>query len=126
MTYGWALVVIVIVVAALVAFGVFNPASSCTPQSSDGKLLVKDSVITGGSIQLKLQNNSGAAMTGVDTNTTPSLTEGSNPTTLSRGGDGTFTYTGTITAGQSYVIDVSYVTNGLTHPTNITCTAGTV
>ena len=39
MTYGWALVVIVIVIAALFAFGVFNTPKNCTQTSG---LLIKD------------------------------------------------------------------------------------
>ncbi len=58
MTYGWALVVIVIVIAALFAFGIFNPpdAGTCTGLN---KLAYIQHSISNGNVFLRVSNGTG-------------------------------------------------------------------
>lgn len=62
MTYGWALVVIIIVIAALFAFGIFNPPTGGTCRGLD-KLLYKDhTAAQSGASTLSLQNGTGSTI----------------------------------------------------------------
>ncbi|MFH0714508.1 MAG: hypothetical protein V1847_01655 [Candidatus Diapherotrites archaeon] len=74
MTYGWALVVIVIVIAALFAFGIFNPPSAGTCTGLNKLAYVQHSV-SGSEFYLRLSNGAGGpiSITGV-TFASPNLT----------------------------------------------------
>jgi hypothetical protein len=123
MTYGWALVVIVIVVAALFAFGVFNTPANCTQFA--GRILLKDYSITAAGITLAIQNGSAGAMTGITASGdlgagTPGVT------TLARSADTNVTYTGTVASGSTKNLRVTYTSSGISHTETTTCVAGTV
>ena len=62
MTYGWALVVIVIVIAALFAFGIFNPPAAGTCSGLD-KILYRDhTTAVGGVVSLAVSNGTGGTI----------------------------------------------------------------
>ena len=61
MTYGWALVVIVIVIAALFAFGIFNPPSAGTCTGLN-KLAYLQHSVSGGTFYLLVSNGAGSAI----------------------------------------------------------------
>lgn len=123
MTYGWALVVIVIVVAALFAFGVFNTPANCT--QFGGRLLLKDYSITSTGITLAIQNGSAGAMTGLSAS--GDLGAGSvGSESIARSADTNVTYTGSVSSGNSYDLTVTYVSSGISHTETTTCVAGTV
>jgi len=62
MTYGWALVLIVTIVGALL-FVVSAPTGELTVSSSDpSKIMVKSSVLSGGQVEVILQNVTGGSM----------------------------------------------------------------
>ncbi|MDO8647389.1 MAG: hypothetical protein Q7R70_03165 [Candidatus Diapherotrites archaeon] len=123
MTYGWALVVIVIVVAALFAFGVFNTPANCT--QFGGRLLLKDYAIQATGISLAIQNGSSGTMS--DLNASGDLGAGlMGSTSLSRSADTNAVFTSPIAAGSTYVMSISYTANGISHTESTTCVAGTV
>ena len=131
MTYGWALVVIVIVIAALFAFGVFNTPKNCTP--TGGKLFLKDYDFNAGTIQLTIQNTNPNAITinsftGSPIDFTWATATGSGDEDLAKTDENTFvlaavsTFSGNITEE----ITINYtVTGGITKDEKTTCT-GTV
>ena len=123
MTYGWALVVIVIVVAALFAFGVFNTPANCT--QFGGRLLLKDYAISAGGISVAMQNGSSGTMTGISGAGT-GFTATLGKTTLTRSEDTNATFAGTVAAGSTYKLDITYTANGIVHTESTTCVAGTV
>jgi hypothetical protein len=67
MTYGWALVVIVIVIAALFAFGIFNPPSAGTCTGLD-KLAYSDHGYdaTTQTFSISVKNGTGSVLTTFD------------------------------------------------------------
>ncbi len=67
MTYGWAFLVILIMIGALAYFGVLNPTKFLPERCTFGsQFLCKDYLITGGAssanVTVKLQNNLGQAI----------------------------------------------------------------
>jgi hypothetical protein len=70
MTYGWAILIIVIVGAALFALGVFNPSGSATMTMSDISdfQLVDATINAGGNVTVILGTKTGKAttITGID------------------------------------------------------------
>ncbi len=132
MTYGWALVVIVIVVAALFAFGIFNPPAAARCAGLD-KLLYKDHAVdaVGTGITLAMGNGAGSTIDvtsvayggdfvgGVDTDT-PINNIGS-------GADFTLNnetvFTAAVTGTYNGTITITYDTDsGITHIETATCT----
>ncbi|MBN2127534.1 MAG: hypothetical protein JW703_04040 [Candidatus Diapherotrites archaeon] len=61
MTYGWALVVIVIVIAALFAFGIFNPPSAGTCTGLD-KLAYEDHGYDSTTFSISVRNGTGSSL----------------------------------------------------------------
>lgn len=123
MTYGWALVVIVIVVAALFAFGVFNTPANCT--QFGGRLLLKDYSITSTGIDLSVQNGGTGTMTAITAG--GSLGAGAGITTpLSRSSVTPVNFDGAVTSGSTYSLWVAYTLNSIDHNESTTCVAGTV
>ena len=128
MTYGWALVVIVIVIAALFAFGVFNTPKQCT--ATGGKIFLKDFDFNAGSIQLTVKNTNPNAIT------INSFTGSPDPLTWVYGGsvlaktdENTFLLektSGTFSGNITEDITINYtVTGGITKDEKTTC-SGTV
>lgn len=131
MTYGWALVVIIIVIAALFAFGIFNPPSAGTCTGAN-KFLYKDHSVSGGVITLALGNGAGSS---VDINNViygndfiPAAFVSATPDPASNGADFQIVSdtAGPVagSGGYSGTIQVNYTnTNtGLPHSETITCT----
>jgi len=130
MTYGWALVVIVIVIAALFAFGVFNTPKQCT--STGGKLFIKDYDFNADTIQLTVQNTNPNAITitsftGSSGDLTWATGTGSGDAALAKTDENTFVLGGNAFSGniQEEVTIVYQVTGGITKTEKTTCT-GTV
>ncbi len=130
MTYGWALVVIVIVIAALFAFGVFNTPKQCT--ATGGKLFIKDYDFNADTIQLTIKNTNPNAIT-INSFTGSSGTivwadgSASGDASLAKTDENTFvlggnTFSGNITED----VTINYtVTGGITKSEKTTC-SGTV
>ena len=130
MTYGWALVVIVIVIAALFAFGVFNTPKQCT--STGGKLFIKDYDFNADTIQLTIQNTNPNAITitsfsGSSGDLTWADGTASGNAALAKTDENTFVLGGNSFSGniQEEVTIVYQVTGGITKTEKTTCT-GTV
>jgi len=130
MTYGWALVVIVIVIAALFAFGVFNTPKQCT--STGGKLFIKDYDFNADTIQLTIQNtNPNAILISSFTGSSGDLTwtddTASGDASLAKTDVNTFVLGGNSFSGniQEEVTIVYLVTDGITKTEKTTC-SGTV
>ena len=138
MTYGWAILIVIIVAAALYALGVFNPATFTGRTATGFTQLGAPSdwdLLSDGSFKMKLSNNkiptpvtiysitatlSGNSQTYNTFNCTGNgqyLTIGPGgtadiPSDCTSGVDGTtFTLTPTPTAGTSYSISVSILYN---------------
>jgi len=124
MTYGWALVVIVIVIAALFAFGVFNTPKQCT--QTGGQLLIKGFDFNGDTIQLKIQNGSPDSVTVSSFSGSPDAVAwttgtGSGDATLGRTDINTFFLTGAFTGNITEEITIAYTSGGLNKTEKTTC-----
>lgn len=129
MTYGWALVVIVIVVAALFAFGIFNPpsAGTCTGLS---KLAYKDHdvnaddaftlIVANGNIgRITLDPITGITLGGDFSGSCSSITSVAVGDELTIYCDNAFTTTGSY----SGTVTIAYtVAGGTSHSETATCT----
>jgi len=123
MTYGWAILIVIIVAAALVALGVFDPCTWSPPAATGFSVF---SIPAGGwsfnssGFELKVQNAMGAGVvniTNVDVTygTTTSTTLSPNASNLAVGESDSFTITGGITAPSagicySVTVDIVYTT----------------
>jgi len=137
MTYGWAILIVIIVAAALYALGVFNPATftgrTATGFQTIGAPTDWDLASTTGNLTLNLANNKMAtAITIYNITATISGTNTLyNPTTLVLGPGSsttvTFPTTPVLTSGSTYTVKVSIIYNagGLDHTDTGTVT-GTV
>ena len=125
MTYGWAILVVLVAIGALAYFGVLSPdkflPSRCTLQSGIACLdfTVVSTGASTGDITVVLQNSVGFDLTGVsiDIQTCPTA---SAPISLSNGEKAApVTLTGCTVQGAKYsgYINVTYTTtdSGLTH-----------
>ena len=71
MTYGWAILIIVIVAAVLYSMGIFNPSSSIsTTVTGFAGLDVQGACIQGGALQLEITNGVGYVINITMENTT--------------------------------------------------------
>ncbi|MDP2909317.1 MAG: hypothetical protein Q8N77_05930 [Nanoarchaeota archaeon] len=119
MTYGWAILVVLVAIGALAYFGVLNPGrflpSSCTIGPGFGCTDFK--VLADGSWTIVIQNGMGKALTGVDLDFTSGYGTGSgagscSPTSVTDGG--TTTCTGAAesiqagTAGNKVKVDIGF------------------
>jgi len=122
MTYGWAILVVLIAIGALAYFGVLNPAQFLPESCTLGPGLSCDDfkiIGTTGVTTLIIRNGMGEDLTGV----LVTLEDACAPTTANVIADGdteTFTCAGTIgTAGSKYKSDITFAytagTGGLTH-----------
>lgn len=132
MTYGWAILIAIIAIAALIAFGVLNPSV----QETCG---VGGVVFTGVGCDITSASASGTVLTITLTNnlgdlvnftgTTTTVVKGQsgcstvvNPTDMAAGASTTFTVTCTgtpITSGKAFDASITggtYVLNGQTYP----------
>ena len=140
MTYGWALVVIIIVIAALFAFGIFNPPTGGTCRGLD-KLLYKDhTAASGGPVTISMQNGTGStidviALTGIEyggdfTDVDPEVITVNGVTVNSVGSASTFVVTSptgvapSSSGNYSGTIQIAYTntTTDINHIETATCT----
>jgi len=127
MTYGWALVVIVIVIAALFAFGVFNTPKQCT--QTGGQLLIKGFDFNADTIQLQIQNGSPNTVTVTNfssNNTTANawfaIGEAAGADVdIGRTDTNTFLLPGSFTGNITEEIIISYSSGGLNKTEKTTC-----
>ncbi len=139
MTYGWAILIIVIIGGALYALGVFNPSTWTSSKRATGfaSLQVKDWKVAAsdGQLTVVMGNKYGSALTLTGVNATrPGTTYGCNntqpalTTVLSENQEVSLTtvntsppFSGTcaggLTSGKSYTIDVQifFTANGVSH-----------
>ncbi len=124
MTYGWALVVIIIVIAALFAFGIFNPPMNCS--AFNGRLLLKEFNVTPTNIQMVITNGTGGAITGLTISGAGCTAE---PAGVAVGAtsDATLTLgTCTLSGNINQVITAAYTSEGGLDKTEISTCSGTV
>ncbi len=118
MTYGWALVVIVIVIAALIAFNVLTPPTptTCTGMSTDFGAYIEHKLTSSGTFSLVVVPAKTVTITQI---TLGGLTlTDLNPTSLTRGTKTTIIGSGgpNGTAGQTYTgkaLTITYNTANL-------------
>ena len=147
MTYGWAILIVIIVVAVLFSLGVFNPATftqtTVTGLSGFNVPAGGWQLSSGGRLVFQLTNGVGATVNITQlavtqgattvTNTTPGSYFGVSPdqdleATLSPGETGTFYIPGLIggAGGTSYAIDVVVTYDNLDSGLNSFKSAGTL
>ncbi len=113
MTYGWAILVIVVVVGALYAMGVFNPSASTPPQVSSSDFSYTDHDAN----NLVLRNGPRA----IESISLASPAGGTvSPTSASPGDTITITGTGLFTSGTNAIVQYTVTDSGLTKNTTIT------
>jgi len=133
MTYGWALVVIVIVIAALFAFGIFNPPAAATCRGLD-KLAYSDHAISAGNnaIELRIGNGAGSTIKFDSISYSGDFAGGTittMPGNLATGSYQSFTntdgnFTTAITGSYSGTVTITYTTeagSGIQHTETATC-----
>jgi len=121
MTYGWALIIILIAAAALYAMGLLSPGTyqqkTCTGMTTLG---YQDHFFDGSSFKIKVANEAGAkiAMTSVTVNTNLNSScctyNYTTPTNVNAGKSATFTVAINDTGwsdGEDYIMDVVFVYN---------------
>ena len=120
MTYGWAILVVLVAIGALAYFGVLSPdkllPSKCTLQSGIACL---DFRVASGQIQISIQNGLGYDMSAITVATALCGTS-SSPATIANGEKGTYTVTcGSALSGSKYngELNVTYTLSdtGLSH-----------
>jgi hypothetical protein len=127
MTYGWAILIVIIVAAALYALGVFNPATFTGRTATGFQVLGAPTdwdLKTNGDLTLSLANNKMATAVTI-LNITATISGTTNPYTptgliLGPGSSAqivTFPTTPLLTTGSSYSVKVAIVYNagGLDH-----------
>ncbi len=129
MTYGWALVVIVIVIAALFAFGVFNTPKNCT--QTGGQMLIKNYDFNSGLIQLQITNGTPntVEITGFDSTTGIDSWSGGDPwvthtsSDLAKNDTNTFFLvpSSALSGSITEEITMTYTSGGLTKTEKTTC-----
>jgi len=121
MTYGWAILVVLVAIGALAYFGVLNPSkflpSSCvvTPGLSCDDHRVRSD----GTATIVLRNGIGSDLTNVSL-LVGACTTGANPNAINDGQQQTFTFTACNpgAAGGKYKADLNFTyqtTGGITH-----------
>jgi len=136
MTYGWALIVIAIVVGVLV-YIMSSTTGGATCTSNDTSIIIKDQAISGTSINIQAQNAYGRTITFTATPTgagdlAGTYSEpGTTDTEATGSGSGSeFTITGTLNSAPqgafSGTISIPFdVSGGVSHTVTISC-SGTV
>ncbi len=121
MTYGWAILIIVIVAAVLYSMGIFNPSSSTgTTATGFSPFTVLAQTCNGHGLQIQLGNNAGASVALTATPATVTTQTGMS-------GTGSLTLQGgaaTITSGGSFILNgttsVNCITSGARYSAAIT------
>ena len=128
MTYGWALVVIAIVIAALVfLLGQSTNASNCSMSPAAGAIgYVDHAIAADGTLSIVLRNDSGKTIT------TVGYVYGGDFTAAADMGNGPFnsaeeftvTAASGVTSGSTYqgTMDINYQRSGITHVATASCT----
>ena len=127
MTYGWAILIVIIVAAALFALGVFNP-STYTGRAATGfggLGIPADWQYSGTTLTIVLSNQVGEAITVSNVSTSGCYLAGS--TAIPAGGEASFPITGctskSVGASYSEQVTVTYaVAGGLTRTASGTLT----
>ncbi len=123
MTYGWALIVIAIVVGVLVyIMGSSTGATKCTSDTTE--IIVKDQVASETGVQIVIQNATGTTIT-PDVEVLGGIFSGS-PTgsgKMTSGSENTITLPGTLEGSFNGTYGFTYTSvGGLIKDANITCT----
>lgn len=117
MTYGWALLVVLVAIGALAFFGVLNPSqflpSTCTITPG---LHCDDFIVNSTGVTVIIQNGIGEEITDVSLNGVGCSTTAVTGINITDGGSKSFYCTGTYTAGEKY--------SGSTDSLTLTYTAG--
>lgn len=138
MTYGWALVVIAIVVGVLIFMGILKPPTAATCTGLDKLAYADHTMNSSGDFALYLSNSTGAQITSIDAipagdfvGSCVPFVKGVGPSSTTVNATNDFNFvcasTGTI-SGQTYkgTLTVTYVRGGKgSHTETATCT-GTV
>ncbi|MFH1587222.1 MAG: hypothetical protein ABID38_05160 [Candidatus Diapherotrites archaeon] len=134
MTYGWALIVIIIVVAALFAFGIFNPPAAARCAGLD-KLLYKDHAVSaaGDTITIAFGNGAGSTIDVTGVAYGGDFAGGADASTITNiGSGGNFSvnnsdaldtaFTAAVTGTYNGTITITYTTDsGIIHIETTTC-----
>jgi len=123
MTYGWAILIVIIVGAALYAMGIFNPsATTGKTKSGFSQIDVNDwKYDTGGTLTLVLENRVGSSIsvTSVDFTGGGTTIANTTPTTIAAGKTATMTVDddSTPSVGDGYELDVTiaYTKGAISH-----------
>ena len=95
-----------------------NPSSNCS--QFGGRILINDFSVTASGINLAIQNGSTSTMSSITA--TGDLGTGIvNDSELEVGTKTTISYAGALTSGSSYILEVSYSSNGINHTETTTC-----
>ncbi len=132
MTYGWALIVIAIVIGVLVfIMSTTTSGSNCTSDNTQ-IIYVDHAVDSSGALDLRVQNGAGQSVIISDLNVggdwTGSTSEPTLPKTVTTGNEVTIKSTDVgITSGGTYrgTVDITYKrgsSTGVEHNATITCT----
>lgn len=121
MTYGWAILIVIIVAAALYAMGVFNPGtftqSAATGFSNFNVPTGGWKLTSGGALTLQLKNGVGSRInvTSITATQGTSTATNSTPVALGPGEKQTFTFSGLSggTSGSSYSVEVEITYDNL-------------
>jgi hypothetical protein len=109
MTYGWAILVVLVAIAALAYFGVLSPGQFLPERCQlPAGLYCKSFKVTTSGIQLIIQNTMGKEinLTGINVTDATGCANSSVNTYLTNGGEATFTLGCTLTSGQKLNSDV--------------------
>lgn len=122
MTYGWAILIVIIVAAALFALGVFNPATYTGRAATGfgGLGTPADWQYTGTSLSMMLTNQAGVSVTVTAVNSTGCTGGFSGSTPIASGSTAEFTVTGcpSKNAGDSYsqAVVINFTRSGSVYP----------
>jgi hypothetical protein len=116
MTYGWAILVVLVAIGALAYFGVLSPdrflPSKC--QLPAGIACLDHRVVDGtgadAGVHIVLRNGLGFDIESVEVSATGCTTDDTTPATIANGGEGTYVVTGcdaSLTSGSKYSGDVN-------------------
>jgi len=129
MTYGWALVVIAIIIGALVLLlGQSTTAQTCTMSPAAGAIGYKDHQVTGTNIIAKFRNDSGAVITDVNYTFSGDFTGSAINQIASRFQSAADVNLDSVSvgtsAGSTYngVVTIKYMRSGIQHTATATCT----
>ncbi|MBW2977943.1 hypothetical protein KY331_03800 [Candidatus Woesearchaeota archaeon] len=112
MTYGWAILVVLVAIAALAYFGVLSPAQFLPERCQlPAGMYCKSFLVTTGGVQLIMQNTLGKDITVTEINITEvsGCVDDTLNTTILNGEEATFNINCTLTAGYKLNSDLILV-----------------